>query len=170
MIIWLIGLSGSGKSTLADAMYARMKPQCRHLVRLDGDEFRDVFRNDTDHSVEGRLKNAERISHFCRVFDAQGVHIIASVLSIFPEWQTWNRKTFSSYFEIFLDAPLDVVRARDPKKIYAAAEAGTMDNVVGLDIPFPVPENPNLVITEDMQERGVDYCVEHILSSLPVLD
>lgn len=170
MIIWLIGLSGSGKTTLADAMYEKLKPKYRHLVRLDGDEFRDVFRNDADHTIDGRRKNAERISHFCRVLDGQGIHVLASVLSIFPEWQQWNRKMFSSYFEIYLDVSIDIVKNRDPKGIYRSAKVDQTNNIVGLDIPFPVPPSPDLRITSAMQEQGVEYCVDHIISELPRLD
>ena len=92
MITWFIGMSGSGKTTLANAIYKRLKPGTQNLVYLDGDEFREIFRNDVDHTVEGRLRNAERISHFCRVLDQQNIHVIAAVLSIFPDWQRWNRK------------------------------------------------------------------------------
>ena len=134
MIVWLIGMSGSGKTTLGRGLYERLKEETRHLVYLDGDDFREIFMNDADHTVAGRRKNAERISHFCRVLDHQGIHVIASVLSIFPEWQAWNRKTFSNYFEVFLDIPMPVLMERDTKGLYKEAEAGRMDNVVGIDI------------------------------------
>ena len=103
MIIWLIGMSGSGKTTLGKALYHRLKPEHRHLLFLDGDDFREIFRNDVDHTIAGRRKNAERISHFCRNLDRQHIHVIASVLSIFPEFQKWNREHFSRYHQIFLE-------------------------------------------------------------------
>lgn len=170
MVIWLIGLSGAGKTTLAKALYERLKPETRHLVYLDGDDFREIFRNDVDHTVDGRQKNAERISHFCQTLDAQGIHIIASVLSIFPEWQEWNRKNFSSYCEIFLDIPIDTLKTRDPKGLYREAETGRMANVVGVDIAFPRPLHSDLIINEQNQSQGVDACVNQIISTMPALD
>lgn len=169
MIIWLIGMSASGKTTLARGLHARLKPGTPNLVMLDGDDFREIFRNDADHTVEGRRKNAERISHACRFLDRQGIHVIAAVLSIFPEWQQWNRDNFGGYFEVFLDAPLQTLKARDPKELYAGAEAGRIANVVGVDIPFPRPPAPDLVIDAVMQEAGVDACVDKILERLPPL-
>jgi len=172
MVIWFIGMSGAGKTTLASALYAKLKPKTRHLVYLDGDAFRDVFRNDADHSVAGRRKNAERISHMCRVLDSQNIHVIASVLSIFPEWQAWNRKTFNDYFEIFLDIPLATLKRRDVKGLYAGAatSAGQIKNVVGMDIAFPRPKAPDLVIDQRQQETGVEACLAHIVNRLPGLE
>ena len=169
MIIWLIGMSGSGKTTIARELYARLKPTLPHLVYLDGDDFREMFRNDVDHTVEGRRKNAERISHTCRMLDRQGIHVIAAVLSIFPEWQQWNRDTFSDYFEVYLDVPLETLEARDVKGLYASARAGRIPDVVGIDIPFLAPPRPDLVIDAARQAEGVEPCVARILARLPEL-
>lgn len=170
MIIWLIGMSGSGKSTIAKELYSALKPQSPNLVYLDGDDFRKMFRNDVDHTIDGRRKNAARISHTCQLLDKQGIHVIASVLSIFPEWQTWNREHFRHYFEVFLDIPLDVLIQRDVKGLYAGANSGSIPNVVGFDIQFPAPPNPDLVIDAEFQKKGVAASVERILTEIPNLD
>ncbi len=169
MIIWLIGMSGSGKTTIARELDAVLKPATSNLVYLDGDDFREMFRNDVDHTVEGRHKNAERISYTCRMLDAQGIHVIAAVLSIFPEWQAWNRETFSSYYEVFMDIPLETLIRRDVKGLYEGAKKGNINNVVGIDIPFPAPPHPDLIINETMQDEGIEVCVRHILNKMPKL-
>jgi adenylylsulfate kinase-like enzyme len=170
MIIWLIGMSGSGKTTLATRLYEQLKPTTPALVRLDGDVVRDVFGNDVEHSIEGRYRNAERISQMCKMLDAQGIHVIAAVLSIFPEWQSWNREHFSRYFEVYLDIPLDVLRSRDTKGLYAAADLGELKNMVGYDIPFPPPASPDMVIGHEDQARGIDVCADTILTHLGPLN
>ncbi len=91
MVLWVIGLSGSGKTTLSEIVYNKLKPTIPNLVLLDGDVIRTLFRNDVDHTVAGRRKNAERISHLSKFLSDQGVHVIAAVLSLFPDWQQWNR-------------------------------------------------------------------------------
>jgi adenylylsulfate kinase-like enzyme len=169
MIIWLMGMSGAGKSTLAEAIYDQLKPNTPSLVRLDGDEFREIFGGDADYTIEGRAKNAERISKFCQVLDRQNIHVIAAVLSIFPEWQAWNRLNFSSYYEIFLDVPVSELERRDTKGLYAGAKAGEIPNVVGVDIPFPTPRNPDLIIDQEQQIQGVDVTVRKIIEALPRL-
>ena len=169
MVIWLIGMSGSGKSTIASALYDNLKPGTKNLVYLDGDDFREMFRNDVDHTVAGRRKNAERISHTCHMLDRQGIHVIAAVLSIFPEWQAWNRATFSNYFEVFLDIPIATLVERDVKGLYAGAHEGRIKNVVGVDIEFPRPANPDLILDSRMQDAGVESCVQLILAAMPGL-
>ena len=170
MVIWFIGMSGSGKTTLASSLYRRLKPTVPQLVYLDGDDFREIFQNDVDHTIEGRRQNAERISHLCRFLDSQGINVIAAVLSIFPEWQAWNRKTFRKYFEIFLDVSLETLKKRDTKNLYANAEAGRIENVVGVDIPFPRPAQPDLVIDEALQEKGVEASMEQVLANMPPVE
>ncbi len=170
MIIWFIGMSGSGKSTLASALYQRLKPDCRHLILVDGDDFREIFRNDADHSVAGRRLNAERISNFCLNLDQQGIHVIAAVLSIFPEWQQWNRQHYSRYQQVYLDIPMEELIRRDTKNLYEDAREGRMKNVVGFDIEFPTPIGSDCVIDLEIQEKGVDACLSHILGGMPSLD
>jgi adenylylsulfate kinase len=170
MIIWLIGMSGAGKTTLGQKLHDRLEPENRSLVYLDGDTFRKIFSDEVGHTIEGRRKNAERISHFCQFLDDQKIHAIAAVLSIFPEWQEWNRENFSEYFEIFLDIPLPTLKARDSKGLYSGGAEGTIKDVVGIDIPFPRPQHPDLVIDEALQDQGPDICVQRILDQLPEFD
>jgi cytidine diphosphoramidate kinase len=167
MITWLIGMSGSGKTTLGSALYEHFKPSVPNLVFLDGDNFREIFRNDVDHTIEGRRKNAERISHFSKVLDDQNIHVIAAVLSIFPEWQEWNRNNFSQYFEIFLDVQMEELERRDTKSLYKKARNSLMDNVVGIDIEFPRPAKSNLIIDGYAQSVSVEFCLNLILKKIP---
>ena len=146
LVIWLIGISGAGKTTLASGLFKKLKKPNNNWVFLDGDLLRDVWGDTVSHSIEGRALNAHRISHLCKMLDDQGLNVVASVLSIFPEWQEWNRKTFSSYFQIFLDIPIELAIDRDTKGIYSAALKGEINNVVGIDIDFPRPTKSDLVI------------------------
>lgn len=90
------------------------------------------------HDIEGRRKNAERISQLCAMLDRQNIHAVTCVLSIFPQWREWNRETFSDYYEVFIDTPMEEVVRRDSKGLYKKALAGKITNVVGVDIPMPI--------------------------------
>ena len=148
MILWIIGLSGAGKSTIATELYAQWKPHAPNLALLDGDALRAVFDHTSDdaYTPEGRRMNAKRMRALCRLLDAQNIHVICPILSIFEEDRQANRREFSQYFEVYIDATLAEVSARDSKGLYAAARAGNMPNVVGIDIPFTPPAAPVMIV------------------------
>lgn len=147
MIIWIIGLSGAGKTTLARTLVQRLRPQWPNLVHLDGDDLREVWGDQLGHDLAGREINAQRLSKLSALLDRQGIHVVASVLSIFPDWQRWNRANMSRYFEVFLDPPFEELLRRDRRNLYSEALAGRLNNVVGVDLPFPPPTGPDLVLS-----------------------
>ena len=157
MVIWLVGLSASGKTTIGRRLAALLKERAPNTVFVDGDEVRRIFahdRGDAPYTVEGRRINNERIAALCAWLDSQEMNVVCTILNIFPERLEANRKDYSSYFEVFVDAPLAVAKRRDARNLYARAEAGLEKNVVGMDIPFPSPVNPDMIV--DNSRDGED--------------
>ena len=152
MIIWIIGMSAAGKTAVAKELYPLIKNEHKNTVLIDGDIFRDLHDNDVDHSVAGRKKNSDRLCAICNFLDKQNIHVVCAVLSIFHEAQQWNRDNYKDYFEIYLDVPFNILTERDPKGLYKAALKGEMPNMVGVDIEFKSPKNPDLVIRNDGSE------------------
>jgi adenylylsulfate kinase len=163
MVTWIIGLSRAGKTTLSKLLYEELKPKITNLVLLDGDIVRDLFRNDVDYTIEGRRKNAERLSHLSKFLADQNIHVIAAVLSIFPEWQEWNRKNIAGYGEVYIKASMDILEKRDTNNLYADAKAGNIKNVVGIDIPFPEPEHPDIIIENNVERSDFSIMLKEIL-------
>lgn len=158
MVIWLVGLSASGKTTLGRRVAALLKEREPNTVYVDGDDIRRVFAHDRGrepYTVEGRRINNDRIAELCAWLDGQGTNVVCSILNIFPERLDANRTAYSEYFEVYVDTPLEVAMKRDARNLYARALAGEEKNVVGLDIPFPAPENPHLTI--DNSRDGEDH-------------
>jgi cytidine diphosphoramidate kinase len=152
MVLWFIGLSGSGKTTLSTLLFNQLKPQIPNLVRLDGDVLRDVFNNDVDHTLEGRYKNAHRLSHLSKMLSDQNIHVIAAVLSI-SEWQKWNLYNIPDYAQVYIKVPKEVLYHRDTKNLYKPALEKQIQNVVGVDIPFPEPQKVDLTL-DNTQDRS----------------
>lgn len=158
MVVWIIGLSGAGKTTLARETVRRVRRTLPNVVLLDGDQLREVWGGDVDHTLAGRKRNADRICRLGRMLEEQGVHVVCAILSLFEESRAWNRDQCDSYFEVFIDAPLEALQARDPKGLYAAAAAGRMADVPGVDLPFAPPQRPDKVIANT---GGLDTLLEH---------
>ncbi len=166
MVIWVIGLSAAGKTRIASAMCRILRQQGERVVLVDGDMVRAITGHDLDHSVEGRRRNAGRIRALCAELDRQGLHVVCAILSIFPESSAWNREHIRDYREVYVRVRPDTVRRRDPKGLYAAAEAGRMPNVVGVDIPFPPPERPDAIIDNDRDGADLDEVARQTLDRL----
>lgn len=155
MIVWIIGLSGAGKTTLADAVVARVRTQAANVVSLDGDVIRRTFGDDLGHDLDSRRANSRRMLELCKWLDSQGIHVVCAILSLFPEHRAELRDSVPEYREVFIDAPLEDLKARDVKGLYARYARGETQQVAGLDLPFPRPENPDLHIVNDGDKEGL---------------
>ena len=163
--IWITGLSGSGKSTLAKKMAQRLTEDQQKILLLDGDTLRKIFNvdnNDSNYTLEARLNLARKYSCLCKEITDQGFNVIISTISLFSKIHKWNRKNLKDYFEIYLKVTIDEVKKRDPKKIYENFTKGKSKNVVGLDLKFDVPENPDLII----ENFNTDYTVDDIIKNI----
>ena len=172
MVIWLIGMSGSGKTTLGNVVAKQLQQFAANTVLLDGDDLREVFGHncgDEPYTVAGRRINAERLIALCELLDRQDIHVVCCVLSIFPEMRSNHHQRFSAYFEVFMDAPLEVLEARDVKGLYAAARRGAASNVVGIDIPFPRPDRADMVIDSSGNLPMLDELATQILKNAGLL-
>jgi len=138
------------------------------LGLVDGDVVRDVFANDLDYSEPSRMRQIKRIQSLVKVMDAQEFVVLVAALYSHPDLLAWNRANYSSYFEVYLEATLDLVRARDPKGLYAKADAGEMEHVVGIDVPWHVPLNPDMTIFASNEETP-DAVARRIIAAVPRL-
>jgi adenylylsulfate kinase-like enzyme len=168
MVIWITGLSGAGKTTLATALYEAMKPRLLALVRIDGDEVRALFGNSLGFAESDRRLQIQRLQSLAAILDGQGITVIVAALYAHPDLLSWNRDHFSDYFEIYLDASLDLVRRRDSKGLYAKADSGKMPDVVGVDVPWHAPDNPHMTVTAG-DNLDTMMVVRDIIGHLPPL-
>ena len=172
MVIWLVGLSGSGKSTLGGEIYKQIKLKKSNIILLDGDDVRKVFehdKGDDPYSIKERQKASYRMASLCKLLDNQGIDVICTMLSSPQQLRDQNRKVFSSYFEIFMDAPIEVLIKRDKKLLYKSFFEKKIKNVVGLDIPFIRPNSPDLIINSSEDAFNIRSIAENVIKISKIL-
>ena len=167
-VIWIIGMSSSGKTSLAQAMLKILNARSNNWILLDGDIVRNIFNEDLDHTIEGRRINSNRITALSKGFAANGLNVIACVLSIFPEVQKDNRETLPQYSEVYIKADMDKLIVRDNKALYKQAMAGNIKNVVGVDIKFPEPYCPDIVIDNNTDNPDFKEMAFSVIQQLKI--
>jgi adenylylsulfate kinase-like enzyme len=145
-VYWITGLSGAGKTTLCRELVAHLRAQGRPVVMLDGDELREAMGATNAHTRQDRLQLAMRYAHLCHMIAVQGVDVAIATISLFREVHEWNRAIIPGYVEIYLHVPLEELKRRDPKQIYARAERGELKDVAGLDFAVDEPQAPDVRI------------------------
>ena len=158
MLIWITGLSGSGKTTIGKLVYEYIKQIDSSTVFLDGDVIRKALDNNYGHTLQGRLRGAKQVSGLCKMLDKEGINVVCSTMSLFKEIQESNRREISQYIEVLLDVDIQVLKARDSKRVYSS----NTENVVGVDLPYHAPRNPELIL-DNSDFTFLDNNIEKIL-------
>jgi adenylylsulfate kinase len=69
-----------------------------------------------------------------------------------------------AFVEVFVDLPLEVAEARDPKGLYKMARAGKIPEFTGISSPYEAPEKPEIHIRSD--QKSVEEAVQEIIEYL----
>src|ERR1700722_12228792 len=129
-VVWLTGLSAAGKSTIAVELERNLfRRGCQALV-LDGDTVRQGLCHDLGFSERDRHENIRRIGEVAKLFANAGFICIAAFISPHRAKRLVAHKIMDDgqFIEIFVNAPLAVCEARDPKGLYAKARAKKIKN------------------------------------------
>lgn len=160
-VLWLTGLSGSGKSALAHAIEARLFAAGWQAFVLDGDNFRYGLNADLGFSAEDRAENIRRAGEVAALMAEAGLVVLASFISPFAADRARARAAAGDAFhEIHISTPVEVCEARDPKGLYARARRGEIKEFTGIDSPYEVPEQPELVI--DPVRDDLETCTDRL--------
>ena len=156
--VWFTGLSGSGKSTVAVEVERRLVASGRPAYILDGDNLRHGLNSNLGFSPEDRQENVRRVAEVARLMADAGIVVLVSLVSPYRADRDSARGIHETaglpFFEVFVDTPLDVAEARDPKGLYARARAGLIQDFTGVSAPYEAPLSPELLL------RTVDADVE----------
>ncbi len=148
LVIWFTGLSGAGKSTIAVELERELHLLGRAVYRLDGDNIRMGLNADLGFSEEDRHENIRRVAEVAALFKDAGLMVLVCFISPFRRMRDFARAKAGagSFIEVYVQADLEVCRARDPKGLYQKALAGEIADFTGVSSPFEEPLHPELTI------------------------
>ena len=169
-VLWFTGLSGSGKSTIANLVERRLHALGRHTYVLDGDRLRHGLNRDLGFSEADRAENVRRISEVAGLFADAGLIVLVSAISPYRADRAGARDVARAsvgeggFLEVFVDAPVEECRRRDPKGLYRKADAGLIRGFTGIDAPYEAPKAPDLrlLTAEVLAERLAGQVVDEL--------
>ncbi|MEP7059705.1 MAG: adenylyl-sulfate kinase [Actinomycetota bacterium] len=166
--VWFTGLSGSGKSTIAEMLFHEFKARELNTEILDGDEVRKNLSKGLGFSKEDRDTNILRIGFVANLLTRNGVATICCPISPYKATRDACRAEIGEFVEVFVHATLEeLAENRDPKGLYKKAIAGEITGFTGVDDPYEVPENPELVL--DTMTESPEESLQNVLTKLKEL-
>lgn len=166
--LFFTGLSGAGKSTIANALMTRlMEKGDRTVTLLDGDIVRKNLSSELTFSKEHRDLNIKRIGFVAKEITKHRGIALCAPIAPYNHVRREVREMISEvghFIEIYISTPLNTCEQRDRKGLYAKARAGQIKHFTGIDDPYEIPENPELVI--DTTNIDPAQAVENIISYL----
>lgn len=170
LIIWFTGLSASGKSTIANRLEKELFSLGYKTYLLDGDNIRHGLNSDLGFDDKSREENIRRIGEVAKLFVDAGIVAICSFISPFAKERQFVRSLVEDgeFVEIFVDTPLEVCEARDPKGLYKKARCGEIAHFTGISSPYEPPQNPDIIVypAKESVEQIVNNLIKILKSKL----
>jgi adenylylsulfate kinase len=182
-VVWFTGLSACGKSTVANELDHKLHMAGVHSFVLDGDNIRHGLnagpgmlkaghgeefakRFGLGFSAQDREENIRRIGTVAKLFCDAGIVAITAFISPYRADRDRARAAVADgdFVEIFVDAPIEVCEARDPKGLYKKARAGELKGFTGIDDPYEPPLKPELVL--DAARKSPQTLADEVLAYL----
>jgi len=182
-VVWFTGLSGCGKSTVSNLVDHKLHAMGKRSFVLDGDNVRHGLnagpgmlkekhgeefakRFGLGFSAQDREENIRRIGAVAELFAQSGLITLTAFISPYRRDRDRVRAMMreGDFIEVYVNAPLEVCEARDPKGLYKKARAGEIKGFTGIDDPYEAPENPELVL--DAASKDAETLANEVIAYL----
>ena len=167
-VFWFTGLSGSGKSTIANQLSENLQEKSVPHFVLDGDNLRLGINKDLGFTEEDRSENIRRTAEVAALMADAGLVVMVALISPYRKDREMAKGIVGAerFHEIYVETPLEVCEARDPKGLYKRAREGIIKNFTGVDGAYESPEEPFLTVGVQVGLSAPSDIAERISSRL----
>lgn len=151
--LWITGLPCSGKTTISLLLKKRMEKEGIKPVHLDGDEIRSGINCNLGFSEEDKKENLRRVSHICKLFNKQGIIVIASFVSPTNDLRKMIKEIIGNVKFVFVKCSLEECERRDEKGMYKKARNGEIPDFIGIQALFEEPKHADIVVDTEKEDK-----------------
>lgn len=169
-VIWFTGLPSSGKTTLAFKLEQLLFAKGYQVFVLDGDNIRSGLNSDLGFGHDDRSENIRRVSEVSSLFADAGFIVISAFISPYANDRDKARAVSGDRFHlVYLDTDAETCEMRDPHGLWSKARRGEILDFTGVDSPYEVPNNPDIVINtgvispEECANQLLDYVLQNLV-------
>lgn len=134
--LWLTGLPASGKSAIARELVRRLHERGVDVSVLESDVMRTQLTPFPRYDDEDRSLFYGLLAKLGALVAAEGRPVIFDATANRRAYRDAARRAIARFAEVYVDTPLEVCRARDPKGLYKA----------GMKIDYEPPLSPELAV------------------------
>ena len=150
--VWITGLPASGKSTVAAALKKELASRGVNVAVLESDALRKVLTPRPRYDDEERDVFYSALAHIGQLLTDHGISVIFDATANRRAYRDRARQGISRFLEVFVDCPLDVCIARDPKGIYRRGREKSASGVPGLEAVYEPPDSPDVTVRGDAED------------------
>jgi adenylylsulfate kinase len=165
--LWLTGLPAAGKTALACAIRQKLGERGVNVVILDSDELRSILTPTPAYTSEERAGFYQTLVELSALLVRYRANVIIAATGNLRAYRQPAREQIALFAEVWVRCPVAMCRARDPKGLYAQADAGTIHDLPGVDAPYEPPEAPEVVVDTDL--LAITDAADRILAGIPFL-
>ena len=116
------------------------------MAVLESDALRQISTVGPHYDEQEREAFYRQMLYIGALLTKHGVPVIFEATANRRRYRDAAREQISRFIEVYVDYPLEVCMARDPKGIYRKAREGEANTVPGLQSACEPPEKPDVVV------------------------
>ncbi len=164
--VLIYGLPQSGKATIAYEVEKRLWEAGRAVTVLYGPDMRQGLSRDLGFTADDRSENLRRSAEVAKLLNESGQICLCAFVAPHDAVRQKAREVIGTdrFLEVYLSAPVDICRQRDPDGVYQLAAEGKMLQFPGVSANYEEPIHADLVIPT--HEISVEESTQRVLDLL----